>query len=382
MRNRYVGPAAAVVALLMTTTACGGAQKAPVLGLPSANIATALTKTGFAAVFGQSQQSAVELAVAQLRTEKIADLKLVASEDTGESNASALNAYRKLLGKEPDLVIGPIVGTMMLAMRQEVDRAQIPMVTTAATRQITQKGNKYIFRNFPHSAMTVEGTSEYAFKELKVKRPAILADNTAFGQGDASALVAAAKSAGVPIVANESVSPTAVDVTGQVSRINRAKADAVFVQLLTGSPLAVAVKALRRSGFQGAIFAAPGITSPSTLQLLSNDEVQGVFSPGLALDLKNLKTQAFEAAFKKKFNKEPDIYAAVMYDSIMAVGQVVADGNTSPEEITSALKKIQYDGLTAKLRSDSEGNLVHSVSVLKFDGSKKAAPVKTVELGF
>lgn len=390
MRRGSIKSVAAIGILSLALAACGSgdeetgdAQKSGgEKTVPSANIATALTMTGFAAFFGQQQQAAVELAVEELAKQKKANLTIVSKQDTGATNATALNAFRKAVSTEPAVVIGPIIGTQVLAMKGEIQRNELPFIVTAATRVLTLEGNKYIFRNFPHSGMQMQATAQYAFDELKLSKPAILADNTAFGQGDAEELKKQAAERGITIAADESVDPTAVDVTGQVSRIIRSGADSVFVQLLTGAPLATAIKTLRRSGFEGEIFAAPGLSSPSTLDLLSNSDVENVYSPGLSLDTSKPATKAFADAFQAKFNRPPDIYAATMYDSVMLVGEVVADGHTEAADILAELPKRKYTGVAQVYQADQELNLAHTVSVLKFDAAKKASAETTIDLDF
>lgn len=360
-----------------TAADAGGADEAN-----SAKIATVLTTSGFAAVFGQNQQRGVELAVAHLAEQGIADLEIVASEDAGQDNSTALNAYRRAVSAEPDVIIGPIIGTMVLAMRPDLARDGIPMVTTSATRSITLDDNEWVFRNFPHSGMSASANAQYAFDELGIERPAILADNTAFGQDDAEVLIREASDRGIEVVANESSEPDAVDVTGQASRIVSSGADAVFVQLLTGSPLAQAIRTLREAGFEGAIFAAPGVTSPSTLELLSDDEVAGIYSPGLVLDRDAPRVQEYITAYEEEYGDEPDIYSAVMYDSVMMLGEIVGQGASGAEEIREGLRSIEYDGITATLESDTEGNLAHTVDVLRFDDAKSTSVVASFDIEF
>jgi branched-chain amino acid transport system substrate-binding protein len=359
-----------------TTDGGGSAETA------SATIATVLTTSGFAAVFGQNQQRGVELAVEQLSEQGIAELEIVASEDAGQDNSTALNAYRRAVGAGPDALIGPIIGTMILAMRPDLARDGLPMMTTSATRSITLDDNEWVFRNFPHSGMSASANAQFAFDELGMTRPAILADNTAFGQDDAAVLVQEAKDRGIEVVANESTEPDAVDVTGQVSRIVRSEADAVFVQLLTGSPLAQAIRTLRDAGFEGAIFAAPGLTSPSTLELLTDAEVIDVYSPGLVLDREKPEVQDYIEAFKAKFGDEPDIFSAVMYDTVMMLGEVVRSGASGPDGISEGLGAIEYEGITTKLRADTEGNLAHTVDVLQFDDAKTPSVVASFDIEF
>lgn len=349
---------------------------------PSAEIGTVLTTSGFAAVFGQNQQQGVELAVTHLSEQGIADIEIVASEDAGQDNSTALNAYRRAVSAGPDVIIGPIIGTMVLAMRPDLASDGIPMVTTSATRSITLDDNEWVFRNFPHSGMSASANAQYAFDELGIERPAILADNTAFGQDDAEVLIREATERDIEVVANESTDPDAVDVSGQVSRIASSDADAVFVQLLTGSPLAQAISSLRDAGFEGAIFAAPGITSPSTLELLSDAEVAGVYSPGLVLDRDDPRVQDYITAYEEEYGDEPDIYSAVMYDSVMMLGELVAGGASDGEGVREGLLSVEYEGITATLRADGEGNLTHTVDVLQFDDAKAPSVVSSFDIDF
>lgn len=390
MRRGSIKSVAAIGILSLALAACGSGDDASSENkgqdgektVPSANIATALTMTGFAAFFGQQQKAGVDLAVEQLRKDGTADLKIVSSQDTGATNASALNAFRKAVSEKPAVVIGPIIGTQVLAMKGDIQRNQVPIIVTAGTRSLTQDGNKFVIRNFPHSEMQMQATSQFAFENLKLTKPAILADNTAFGQGDAAALRKEAAERNIKIVADESVDPTAVDVTGQVSRIVRSGADSVFVQLLTGSPLATAIKTLRRAGFKGEIFAAPGLSSPSTLELLTNSDVENVYSPGLSLDTSKAEAKAFADAFQAKFNRPADVYAAVMYDSVMAIGAAVNEGHAEAADILGYLPELKYTGVAAQYQADKELNLVHTVSVLKFGPDKKPAPETNIDLDF
>ncbi|MFE2089159.1 ABC transporter substrate-binding protein [Streptomyces sp. NPDC059460] len=382
MRKQWKGTLAVMTALALAGTGCGGPGGATGKGEggpPTANIATVLTMSGFAAVFGQQQKSGIDLAVEKLRTDKVADLKVVAAEDTGAANATALNAYRKAVAQEPAVVFGPILGTMVLAMRGEIDRNSIPLITTAATTSLTQNNNKNIFRNFANSSMTIKATAQFAFDKQGLKKPAILADNTSFGS-DAALLRAEITKRGLKAVADESADTTATDVTGQVSRIIRSGADSVFLQLLTGSPLALAVKTLRSNGFTGQIYAAPGMTSPSTLDLLSESEAKDIYSAGLALDTTGGAGADFAAAFKQQYGKDPDIYAAVMYDSVMLLGKAVSEGKSTAADLRAALRDANYTGVSGVFHSDAEGNLVHTVSILKFGDGKKASVDQDIDV--
>lgn len=387
LRKHFVLSLAVASMLFLVAASCGGNESGGGGegdgGMPQAALASVLTESGFAAVFGQLQASGADLAIDDLREEGIADIEWVAREDAGESNTTALNALRRAMQNQPDIVLTPIVGTMVLAMRPEIERAQVPGITSAATRSITQDENQWIFRIFPHDGITKVAVAQFALEELEIERPAILADSTAFGQVAAEILTDYFQENGVSVVAGESVNPEDQDVSGQVSRIASANADALFVQVLTGTPAAVALKGIRSAGLDIPVFMPPGVTSPSTLELVTDDEVTGVYAEAVhPLDRSNEDVAAFIDRYKDKFDAEPDIFATLMYDAVRMFGQAVADGAEGPEEIWEAMSTMEYQGLAADFRSDVEGNLVHDVTVLQFKSGKTTEVLNEYSIEF
>lgn len=352
---------------------------APSGGVPTATIGAVYTLSGFAAVFGQDQLDGVKLAIQQLKNQGIADLKL-SEADAGASPATALNAFRKVAADDPIAVMAPIVGPFVNAILPDAASDEIPTITTASTPENT--GNKWLFRNFWSQSMSVKAGAQYATGDLKAKRIAILADNTDFGQGFATDLKPAVEAGGGEIVANESTEQNPLDIAGQVSRIVSAKPDITFVQLQTGSPLAQAIKALRDGGYDGTIFAAPGMTSPSTLDLLSGEQVDGIYAATMALDSSSDKVKAFIADYQAMSGNTPDVYAANAYDTTMEIGQAVASGVKTTADLWTYLSDTEYVGLATTYQADNNGDMGHVVDIVSIDKDKKDQKVGQIKLNF
>lgn len=362
-----------LVSLLIAGACAGGAGPSAQPGqLPTAKIGYMLTLTGFAAALGELEANAVKLAVEDLKKEGIADLQLVAQEDTGASNTTALNALNKALQANPDVLVGPIVGTEVLAMRPQIDKAAVPVVDVVGTRSVTQNDNKYVFRFFPHDGISKVALGQYAVDQQKVKKPAVIADSTDFGQVGAEILGKALKDKGVSVTTVQSMNTDATSVSGQVQRMIDTQPDAIFGQVLVGTPSAVAIKGIRQSGFSGKIFWASGITSPSTLNLLSPQDVESVYceTAGI-LDMNDKKIADFVNRYKSKFNAEPDAFSLLVYDGVRMVGDVVSKGAKGPEGITKALGTTEYQGILLKYRADDEGTMAHDIVIARFQNGKQ-----------
>ena len=88
---------------------------------------------------------------------------------------------------------------------------------------------------------------------------------------------------------------------------------------------------------------------------------------------KDPKIVAFVEAYKAKYNKEPDAFAALGYDAVQLLAQAIKDANSAePAAITEALAKIKdFEGITGKMTIDEQHNPVKAGVIIEFkDGNQ------------
>ncbi len=81
----------------------------------------------------------------------------------------------------------------------------------------------------------------------------------------------------------------------------------------------------------------------------------------------------FVKAYKEKYNKEPDAFAALGYDSVQILVQAIKDaGAADPVKIKDALAKIKdFQGITGKMSIDAQHNPVKAGVIIEFkDGAQ------------
>lgn len=325
--------------------------------------------TGVGADVGQSQSVALRMGLDDAKREDGAELELI-EEDTGESNTSARNAFQRALEQQPAAIWGPFLGTQILAIRPLIERAGVPTLATSGTDTITEDGNTEVFRWYASQGTTESTAAEWALEELGVERPAILHDSTEYGQAGADVLAETLSAAGAEPVSTESLNPTDKDVSGQVSKIASAKPDAVFVEIIGGATGAVALKDLRAAGLDVPYVWGSGIISRGMLDLVTDEEVEGVYGnvPGAVVgtpDSKDPAIRDFFARFEKKTGREGDLAALFAYDGGRFLGQAVADGDTTSEQIAERLREQPYEGLAGTYRADDEGNMMHATTIVE-----------------
>jgi branched-chain amino acid transport system substrate-binding protein len=76
----------------------------------------------------------------------------------------------------------------------------------------------------------------------------------------------------------------------------------------------------------------------------------------------------FVKAYKEKYNKEPDAFAALGYDSVQILVQAIKDaGEADPVKIKDALSKIKdFQGITGKMSIDAQHNPVKAGVIIEF----------------
>ena len=151
--------------------------------------------TGFLALEGTAQRNGAVLAL-DTPPDGVSVGYQVA--DTATSPEVAVTALQRALDRErPVAIAAPIFGTQMLAMAPIAQRAGVPLVTVSGTAKLTELGHDVVFRFFPTDAVVKVAQARYAVEELKLGKPAILYQTTAYGQSGHVHLVRALAELGV-----------------------------------------------------------------------------------------------------------------------------------------------------------------------------------------
>src|SRR5688572_17703209 len=148
-------------------------------GESGARIGTAFALTGPAAVYGQAQRNAVQLAAQEINGGAIPGLKLdVLYEDDAGDKAAGTNVFQKFINQDKVLaIIGPTLSDVALAADPIAQQAGVPVLGVSNTATgVTQIGN-FIFRDSLTESVVIPNTVKRAKDKLGLKRVAVLYGN-------------------------------------------------------------------------------------------------------------------------------------------------------------------------------------------------------------
>jgi len=331
--------------------------------------------TGFLALEGGAQRNGALLAAEHASTGALAFAAEV--QDTSTAPDVAVSAYRRAFRDgAPPAVLGPILGSQMLALLPLADRENVPLMTISGTAKLTQMGSANIFRFFPGDVVVKAAHADYAVKTAGMKRPAILYQTTAYGQSGFAELTANLERLGVSAVYAEGLSPAAKDVSAALAKAKAAGADGLLLHLHAG-PTALAIRQAREAGMTLPIVAGSAMHQPTTAALLPPEMLAGVCAESGSAPAAEVDgpAKAFADAYRSRFDVEPDAFALAEYDAFNMLAAAMKAGARTADEVRTALASTPYEGVAMTYRSDGDGDMAHDAVIVCYDGKSRQARI-------
>lgn len=130
--------------------------------------------------------------------------------------------------------------------------------------------------------------------------------------------------------------------------------------------LAGILKQARQLGLKTKILSVNSFYDPKLLQI-AGDSAEGAIFTYPMYDPKNKDavTRKFVDAFKKKYEKEPDIFAAQGYDALNLVALAISKGGFTAEAIREELSKVKnYPGVGGTITFDLNGDVIKPLRLM------------------
>jgi len=331
--------------------------------------------TGFLALEGGAQRNGALLAAEHAAARGI-DVEAAVA-DTTTAPDVAVSAFRRALAAgAPAGVLGPILGSQMLALAPLADQAGVPILTISGTAKPTQMGSPNIFRFFPGDTVVKAAHARYAVEDLGMRKPAILFQTTAYGQSGRAELVANLEAMGVAPVFEEGFSPAAKDLSPALAKAKAAGADGLLLHLHAG-PTALAIRQARQAGMDLPIVAGSAMHQPTTAALLEPAMLKDVCAETGSAPAAETEgpVKAFADAYRDRFDQEPDAFALAEYDAFGMFAELFAKGAMTPDAMRDALAATRYQGVGMSYRSNGRGDMAHDAVIVCYDGASRQARI-------
>ena len=345
------------VLLLMTVIAmfvisCGGKKEAPSNVI---KIGFAGPLTGDTAQYGTAVEAGLKMKIEEINAAGGINgkkLELISQDTKGDVNES-VNIFKKLKGQDKvDIYVGNVLSGNSNAAGTNID---------------VTKGKDFVFRTTFTDPYQGTAAAKYAAKN-GIKKVAILTNTSSdYSVGLAAAFKEEAAKQGLQVV-EEKYTKDDKDFKSILTNIKNQTPDAIFIPDYYGTvgliatqakELGMTAKYLGGDGWDGVQKDFAAVTEGA------------VFASQFAPDDTTPMVQKFIAAYKAKTGTDPNVFAALGYDTgnlIEAALKVAKD--TSSEAVRDALKGLSLELVTGKLVFDAERNPQKAVTFVEVKGGK------------
>jgi branched-chain amino acid transport system substrate-binding protein len=316
--------------------------------------------TGRASFLGEPERNSMELLAEQINARGGINghrLEVVIYDTEGDATKAVLNA-NKLIEKDKVLaIVGPSLSGTTLAVVPVVERAQMPLISCAASVKITEPVKKWVFKTPQTDVMAVAKLYEH-MKGQDIETVAILTVANAYGDSGREQLLAQAPDYGFRLVADEKFGAKDTDMTPQLTKIRALNPEAVICWGTNPGP-AVVAKNMRQLDMETPLYQSHGVASKKFIEL-AGEAAEGIVLPTgkilVAEDLADDDPQKpvlmdyiadYEAAYKTAVSG----FGGYAWDGLQILARALAKAGADRARIREEIEQLSgYVGVSGIFR--------------------------------
>jgi branched-chain amino acid transport system substrate-binding protein len=324
-------------------------------------IATQSPLSGGQAALGEGIKLGAQLAVEKFKgnLEKMGyKVELVPFDDQAKPDVGVANAKNITADKDIMAVIGHLNSGVAIPSSEVYKEVGVVMISPANTNPVvTDRGYPNVNRVCGRDDVQGSVGAEFANGQ-KVKSAYIIHDKTQYGQSIAEFFKADSEKKGIKVLGFEGTEEKS-NFDPIITPIKAKNPDVIYFGGIYDQA-APFFKQAREKGVKAKFMGPDGMDS-SDLTKIAGKAVVGMYYTSAAGPASALpKAKGFVEDFKKKFNKNPEPYAAEAYDAthiaILAIEQAVKAGKVSREDVAAAVRKTKLSGITGDIAFDGKGD--------------------------
>jgi branched-chain amino acid transport system substrate-binding protein len=341
----------AVVSLVIAVAACKGGGGSSEGGgsagqAKSLKLGAALSLTGAAATYGQSQKNGLEAAAEELNGgNSLQGIRIDLSvEDDATSKEQGINVFQRFINTDKvSAILGPTLSTTATAADPLAQQARVPVLAISNTSPtgITDIGD-YIWRDSLTEAQVVPGAVKKAKARIGFKNAALLYGNDdVFTKAGYDVMKKALADEKVTVVDTQTFAKPDRDYSAQLTAIKGKSPEILVVSALADNAAAIVAQA-RQLGYSGPILGGNGFNSPAFIKN-AGPAAEGVL---VGTSWNSASNDPANQRFKQLMDKrgvKPDQFTAQAYSGVLIVAEAVrkAGFKTGRDDIKNGFAQVK-----------------------------------------
>jgi branched-chain amino acid transport system substrate-binding protein len=244
-----------------------------------------------------------------------------------------------------------------------------PMMCVGAITPEIRKAGATVFSNYPLADDEEKEIADYIVKRLGHKSAAIIYENSAYGKTLSSIFLEEFKKLGGAILAEEVIEKGGRDFRSQITRI-AATNPPVTVTYAYYAEGGLIVRQAAELGLKTQ-FISHGSIQNNSFAEIAGPAADGFISGSPSWDPEAPQVKAYLDHYRKKYNKESDLYGPYFYDAVKLYAEAIKRGGYSKEGILKGLKEItDFQGVVGKMSFDQSNVVLLPLRFVQFSGGK------------
>lgn len=340
-----------------------------------------LELTGTVAAYGNAENNGIKIAVQEINKAGGVDGKKIelVTKDNKSENAEASTAATNLaIQSQVNAMIGPATSGAVAAASLNAQKTGVPLLTPSGTQDDltldTVDGvKKYVFRTTFQDSFQGQVLAQYAYSNLNAKKVVLYYDNSSdYAKGIAEEFK---KKYQGDIVTTATFASGDKDFQSALTKIKNLDYDAIVMPGYY-TETGIITKQARDMGISVPILGPDGFSDDSFADLAGKANANSVYyvsgySTKTAL---SGKANDFIKAYKAKYGSEPNMFAALSYDSVYMIAKAAEGAKTSIDIANNLAELKDFDGVTGKMTIDKKHNPIKTaLMVIMKDGAEVSA---------
>jgi branched-chain amino acid transport system substrate-binding protein len=304
--------------------------------------------------------------------------------DSAGAPAVARTKMQELVERDNvSCLIGPLATAEALAIDDYIRDKQIPTLSVAAAEDMTQrKANPWFCRATSTSAQCSYAMGDYAAKELKYKRVAMIADDIAYGYELNAGFQRAFEDAGGKVVQKLWPPLNAPDYGTYIAQL-KANVDAIFIGFAGSNGLKF-LRQYKEYGGKTPLLGGMTAIDESLLKQMGDEAIGSLSTCWYSAQLDNESNKKLVAGMQRDYKVDPGFYAAATYTNAAVLEAALKQIGGKIEDkdlLIKTLRGIKVDETCrGPVQFDKYGNVVGNIYIRKVEkkgGALVNAVIKT-----
>jgi branched-chain amino acid transport system substrate-binding protein len=339
-----------ITATLLAILAMIAMLAAPAAAKDVVKIGAVFSATGPASFLGEPEKNTLEM-VQDMINEKGGvlgkEIEFIIYDDETDVNKCVLAADKLIKKDRVQAVIGPTISGNTLAIMNKFPKAEIPLVSCAASEKIVKPVNPWVFKTPQSDRHAVTKILEHA-RAAGHKKIAIITVSNGYGQSGRAVLQELVPEFGMELVADEIYGPKDTDMTPQLTKIKGRNPDAIVCWGTNPGP-AVVCRNRVQLGITVPLYQSHGVASKKFIELAGRSS-EGVMLPAghiiVADQLADDHPQKdvlleYIGAYEERYGRGPSAFGGYAWDAAHLVFRAMEmGGSADPESIRDNLEMI------------------------------------------